>query len=80
MAQGVGLCHGISGNAYCLLAWAHAAGDRQVLRRAQRMALYAAQHWRTLYEVPDRPASLYEVRGTRRAPLWHDVLQARGGA
>lgn len=62
MHQGVGLCHGISGNGYALLSLFRATGEQQYLRAARGFALYGAQHWRELYEVPDRPASLFEVR------------------
>jgi hypothetical protein len=60
--QGVGLCHGISGNGYALLALARATGEARWLSAAQAFALHAARHWEQLAEVPDRPASLYEVR------------------
>jgi hypothetical protein len=60
--QGVGLCHGISGNGFALLAMARSTGQPHYLRAARAFALYAAQHWQELYEVPDRPASLFEVR------------------
>lgn len=61
--QGVGLCHGICGNGYALLALARATGEARWLSAAQAFALHAARHWEQLAEVPDRPASLYEVRG-----------------
>ena len=59
--QGVGLCHGISGNGYALLSHARATGDERQLRRALRFAQFAADHWKELYAVPDAPASLFEV-------------------
>jgi lantibiotic modifying enzyme len=59
--QGVGLCHGISGNGYALLAMARATGQPHYLRAARAFALYAAQHWQQLYDTPDRPASMFEV-------------------
>lgn len=59
--QGVGLCHGMSGNGYALLALARASGDSRWLAAAQAVGLYAARHWQELYDTPDRPASLYEV-------------------
>jgi hypothetical protein len=58
----VGLCHGISGNGYALLALARATGEARWLSAAQAFALYAARNWEQLAVVPDRPASLYEVR------------------
>jgi hypothetical protein len=62
LLQGVGLCHGISGNGYALLALARATGEARWLSAAQAFALYGARNWQQLAEVPDRPASLYEVR------------------
>jgi hypothetical protein len=42
------------------------------------MASFAAQHWRQLYRVPDRPASLYEgLAGA--ACLWLDLLVVAPG-
>ena len=38
----------------------------------QAFALWAAQHWEELYEVPDRAASLYEV-----GPVTARLLAAR---
>jgi hypothetical protein len=60
--QGVGLCHGIAGNGYALLAMARATQAPHYLRAARAFAMYAAQHWKELYDGPDRPASLFEVR------------------
>ena len=71
--QGVGLCHGISGNAYCFLALYRATGEVRQLHRARHFALFAAQNWRALYDTPDNPASLYE--GLAGAVcLWAHVL------
>lgn len=61
LLQGVGLCHGIAGSGYALLSHGRATGDKRQLRRAARFALFAADHWRELYAVPDAPASLFEV-------------------
>ena len=60
--QGVGLCHGVSGNAYAFLSLFRATGDELHLARAQRLGLAAALTWRDVYSRPDRPASLFEVR------------------
>lgn len=74
LTKGVGLCHGISGNAYAFLALHRATGEDAYLARAQQFALYAARHWQALYGRPDRPASLYEgLAGS--ACLWMDVLR-----
>ena len=59
--QGVGLCHGISGSGYALLSLYRATGERSYLSHAQQFALYIAQHWQDMYDIPDRPGSLYEV-------------------
>lgn len=42
---------------------ARATGQAHYERAARGFALHAAEHWRELYDVPDRPASLFEVRG-----------------
>lgn len=60
--QGVGLCHGISGNAYALLALHKLTGNSSWLARAQYFAEFTAEHWEELLDVPDAPLSLYEVR------------------
>lgn len=62
MLQGVGLCHGINGNGYAFLTLYRTTGEVKYLVRAQQFALFAAQNWEQLYDKPDRPASLYEVR------------------
>ncbi len=59
--QGVGLCHGISGNAYALLSAFRYTGDERYLRRAVQFGSSMADHWQELLNVPDRPLSLYEV-------------------
>lgn len=59
--QGLGLCHGISGNAYSLLSLYRATGDELWLGRAQQFALFMAEEWKSLLPIPDEPFSLYEV-------------------
>ena len=56
----MGLCHGVAGNAYALLAHWRASGNERSLRRAQCFAGWAATHLAPLQRVPDRPHSLYE--------------------
>lgn len=68
------MCHGISGNGYALLCLFRATGEQQYLRAARGFALYGADHWRELYEGPDRPASLFEVREVGTVGVWE-----RGG-
>lgn len=60
LRKGVGLCHGISGNGYAFISLYRATGEPEYLAMAQAFALYATERWEELYEVPDRPASLYE--------------------
>ena len=60
-SQGVGLCHGVSGNGYALLSAYHYTGDKRYLRRAAQFGSFMADHWQELLNVPDRPLSLYEV-------------------
>lgn len=65
--QGVGLCHGVCGNGYALLALSRESSDphqqQQWLAAARAFGGFAAQHWREMYFTPDRPASLFEVSG-----------------
>ena len=56
----MGLCHGVAGNAYALLAHWRASGDARSLRRARCFANWCATHLAPLERVPDRPHSLYE--------------------
>ena len=59
--QGLGLCHGISGNAYAFLSLYRVTKDDLYKRRAQQFALFMVDHWQELVDVPDTPLSLYEV-------------------
>ncbi|BDA45484.1 LanC-like protein 2 [Coccomyxa sp. Obi] len=61
LTKGVGLCHGISGNAYALLSAYRYTGDDRYLRRALQFGSFMADHWQELLNIPDRPLSLYEV-------------------
>ena len=45
--------------------------------RASQFGAYAAQHWQDLYETPDHPASLYEVRVMLACTLTHRVASLR---
>ena len=60
LRKGLGLCHGIAGNAYALLAHWRATGDAAWLRRAAAFAAFGAEHVAALEGVPDHPHSLYE--------------------
>jgi Lanthionine synthetase C-like protein len=58
LRKGVGLCHGIAGNAYSLLELGRY--DTQFVRKAEYFAEFALDHLPELESVPDRPYSLYE--------------------
>jgi Lanthionine synthetase C-like protein len=51
--KGVGLCHGISGNAYVFLSLGQ-------VDRATSFAMFALDHLDELESAPDRPYSIYE--------------------
>ena len=44
LCKGRGICHGITGNALCLLRLYQASGDAKYLRRAQHFALFEVAH------------------------------------
>jgi lantibiotic modifying enzyme len=61
--KGLGLCHGISGNALVLLRLSQeVVGENGAVwrQRAMRYAQFAVDHWDELEAIPDRPYSLYE--------------------
>eukprot|EP00933_Yihiella_yeosuensis_P076560 TRINITY_DN86397_c0_g1_i1.p1 TRINITY_DN86397_c0_g1~~TRINITY_DN86397_c0_g1_i1.p1 ORF type:complete len:403 (+),score=63.61 TRINITY_DN86397_c0_g1_i1:41-1249(+) len=58
--KGLGLCHGIPGNGYSLLAIYRATGQDIWLRRAIHFGLFAAEHEEELLPLADRPHSLFE--------------------
>lgn len=60
LTKGVGLCHGISGNGLALLSAWRATKSQRMLDRAKLFALFAAESWERLLNVPDNPLSLYE--------------------
>lgn len=59
LRKGVGLCHGISGSAYAILATGNNNNDDQTKKRAHAMARFAWQHLNRLEHVPDQPYCLY---------------------
>lgn len=77
LKKGVGLCHGISGNAFVLAAVDNAIKSYQDVnkeqyereqqyyyyQRAQYFAKFALDHLKELEGIPDRPYSLYEGLG-----------------
>jgi lantibiotic modifying enzyme len=65
--QGVGMCHGIAGNAYTFLALYRATGDEAQLLRAKFFAAYGLEHLADLERQPDHPFSLFEGRAALAA-------------
>ena len=63
LRKGVGLCHGISGNAYALLALVRATKDQIWIQRAEFFADFCLKNLDRLKHVPDRPYSVYEGMG-----------------
>lgn len=60
LRKGVGLCHGISGNAYSLLTIGRMTEDPIWMQRGKSFAHFALDHLNELEMIPDRPYSLYE--------------------
>ncbi|KAK9840144.1 hypothetical protein WJX74_004162 [Apatococcus lobatus] len=73
LTKGLGLCHGISGNAYALSAAARAGDDQQMHHSALQFGLFMAEHWEKLYPLPDHPSSLFEGLGGAVC-FWMDIL------
>lgn len=73
LTKGLGLCHGISGNAYAFLSLYRVTKDEQYKSRAQQFAQFMVDHWKELKDVPDAPLSLYEGLGGAVC-LWMDML------
>ena len=60
LRKGVGLCHGLSGNAYPFLQLYAATQNEVHLRRAYHFARFCfTEHRQRLFDQPDRPYSLY---------------------
>ncbi|KAL3161939.1 hypothetical protein ABBQ38_009021 [Trebouxia sp. C0009 RCD-2024] len=62
LTKGVGLCHGMSGNAYAFMSLYRVTKDDLYKERAQQFAQVMADHWKELKDIPDAPLSLFEVR------------------
>ena len=60
LRNGVGLCHGISGNGYAHLALFRATGDPLYLRRAQHFAQFSMGALEELMDSPDHPYSMFQ--------------------
>jgi lantibiotic modifying enzyme len=65
LKKGVGLCHGISGNAlvFCALARVDVQERTEWLSKAHSYARYGVTQLIYLQDIPDRPYSLYEGMG-----------------
>jgi len=75
--KGLGLCHGIPGNGYALLALHRATGEGAWLRRAQHFAAFAAERRQELTPLADRPHSLFEGLAGAIC-FWEDTIRASG--
>ncbi|KAK9802998.1 hypothetical protein WJX73_007697 [Symbiochloris irregularis] len=73
LKKGVGLCHGISGNAYSFLSLHRLTKDDMWLDRAYRFALFMVTHIGQLKDVPSEPVSLFEGLSGAIC-LWMDCL------
>ena len=61
LTKGAGLCHGISGNAYALLALYLSTGDALWLKRASAFCQFtSSETFKRLSRTPDHPLSLFE--------------------
>eukprot|EP01063_Lacrimia_lanifica_P015821 TRINITY_DN2248_c0_g1_i1.p1 TRINITY_DN2248_c0_g1~~TRINITY_DN2248_c0_g1_i1.p1 ORF type:complete len:416 (+),score=153.86 TRINITY_DN2248_c0_g1_i1:1379-2626(+) len=58
--KGVGLCHGVSGGVYPLLATYRVTRDIKWLQHAAHLALYLAHEYSRMYRYSARPLSLFE--------------------
>ena len=71
LRKGVGLCHGITGNAYSLLALGRPhkrikdddEGNMVWMRQACHYAAFSLEKWTSLESVPDNPYSVFEGAG-----------------
>ena len=70
LRKGVGLCHGIAGNAFALLAVARCTGSAKWANRAASFGSFAVEHLEELEGVPDRPFSLFGGIGGLAALLF----------
>jgi len=74
--KGLGLCHGVSGNAYTFLMLFRATGDKVHLERALNFAYFGWHDPRLLEKLvktPDSPYSLFEgIAGA--VYFYHDLL------
>lgn len=71
LKKGVGLCHGISGNAFVFLALARVdeEGRSDWIAMAHAFARFSLEHLSDLKDIPDTPYSLFEGIGGLAALL-----------
>ena len=70
LQKGVGLCHGISGNAFCfLIRGGYSTNPTAWRRKGEQFAAFALANLPELEPLPDRPYSLYEGLGGLAALL-----------
>lgn len=60
LRKGVGLCHGISGNAYSFLRLYNYTQNKKWLNAAHWFVKFSVDNLASLQNVPDRPFSLFE--------------------
>lgn len=60
LTKGNGLCHGIPGNAFVFLKLYSLTKEREWLKKAERFLWFSRENFEQLFEIPDRPCSLYE--------------------
>eukprot|EP01105_Mastigella_eilhardi_P012408 TRINITY_DN2844_c0_g1_i1.p1 TRINITY_DN2844_c0_g1~~TRINITY_DN2844_c0_g1_i1.p1 ORF type:complete len:260 (+),score=46.38 TRINITY_DN2844_c0_g1_i1:799-1578(+) len=73
LRKGLGLCHGISGNAYALLSLYHATGERHYLAQAVRFAEFACGPASSKFEFSNTQENLFN--GVAAAvTLFHELL------
>lgn len=61
LRKGPGICHGVTGNAYCFLIMYRQTGEAIYLHRAYQFARFLDNElFRQEARTPDRPYSLYE--------------------
>lgn len=75
----LGICHGVSGNAYAFLALHRLTGDARYLHRARAFSKFLFEHGRNLTSSGrmhggDHPLSLFEG-SAGLACLWFDMIR-----
>lgn len=60
LRKGLGLCHGISGNAYVFLTLYQVTKEKVYLNQAIQFCYFGLEKEKELISVPDTPYSLFE--------------------